>query len=118
MPFDQLNRLLGDATEIPYLRRAIADLILDQLRELQKFPMHWDKSHFANAVAALGMNIHSLQQPTEAWLRLSLVDLQKAIRAIQPHAPYPDKNRHLNTVTLEELITIVESLRGELPLTN
>jgi hypothetical protein len=113
----QLNdilRLLEDGANLPLVRRAVLDLILHQLHALQAVPMHWEKAHFANAVAALGMNIHSIYQPTDAWLRLALVDFQKAVLAIKPETPYRELNRHLDMITLEELIATVETLKLEL----
>lgn len=104
---------LGDGSKLLNVRHAIATLMLDQLYALQAAPMCWEKFHFFNAVAALDMNIHSIQQPTNAWLRLCLVDLQKAIDCVQPNAPYTARDRRLDAVTLKELTATIEQLYAQ-----
>jgi hypothetical protein len=105
-------RRLDVPSDLPIVRREIALAMLDHLHSLRETPRRWDKAHFANAVAALAMNIHSVQQPTQAWLRLCLVDFRKAIEPAAPHSPYLLHERHLDAVTLEELIATIEGLGG------
>jgi hypothetical protein len=107
---DKIARQLGDDSKLLDVRHAIATLMLDQLYALQAMPLRWEKVHFTNAVAALGLNIHAIQQPTHTWLRLCLVDLRRAIESVQPHATYTACDRNLYEVTLKELIAAVEEL--------
>jgi len=104
---------LDEGSNPPGIRRAISDLMLDQLHSLRTMPMAWEKVHFANAIAALGMNIHSIKQPTHAWLRLCLVDLSKAIDSIKTHANYTEYEGNLDAVTIEELIATIEDLNSQ-----
>jgi hypothetical protein len=110
---DKIARQLNDDSNLQYVRRAIATLMLDQLYSLQAMPRRWEKVHFANAVAALAMNVHAIQQPTAVWLRLCLVDLRKAIESIQSNAPFTARDQYLDTMTLEELIAAVEALYAQ-----
>lgn len=110
---EKITRQLDDAANLQDVRRAIARLMLDQLYALQAMPRRWEKIHFANAAAALAMNIHAIQQPTTAWLRLCLVDLRKAIASIQSNAPFTARDQYLDTMTLEELIAAVEELYAQ-----
>jgi hypothetical protein len=110
---DKIARELDGDSSLQEVRRAIARLMLDQLYALQALPRRWEKIHFANAAAALAMNIHAIQQPTIVWLRLCLVDLRKAIASIQSSAPFAARDRYLDTMTLEELIAAVEELYAQ-----
>jgi hypothetical protein len=110
---DKIACQLDAHSNLQDVRRAIVMLMLDQLYALQTTPRHWGRAHFANAVAALAMNIHGIQQPTNAWLRLCLVDLRKAIDSVQPDTSYTACDRYLDAVTLEELIAAVEALYAQ-----
>jgi hypothetical protein len=44
------------------------------------------------------MKIHAVQQPTNMWLRLWLVDLRRAIESVQPNALYIARDRYLEAV--------------------
>jgi hypothetical protein len=107
---DELAQRLDSGGNLLEIRRSIAKLMLDHLHSLLAKPGHWHHGHFTNAVAALGMNIHSIRQPTRSWLRLCLIDLEKAIECIQSNVPYLPYERHQDAITIEELITTVEVL--------
>jgi hypothetical protein len=110
---DKIACQLDADSNLQDIRRAIAALMLDQLYALQTTPGHWRRAHFANAVAALAMDIHTIQQPTNAWLRLCLVDLRKAVESVQPNTSDTACDRHLGAMTLEELIATVEELYAQ-----
>jgi hypothetical protein len=59
------------------------------------------------------MDIHAIQQPTTAWLRLCLVDLRKAVESVQPNTSDTACDRHLDAMRLEELIATVEELYAQ-----
>lgn len=107
---DDLLRQLQEAHDLQSFRRSIITVMLTHLRALPTESKAWNKAHYANAIAALAMNINAIKQPTDAWLRLCLVDLQNAIESAQStplSAPHVDPQ---DTVTLNELIAIVEAL--------
>jgi hypothetical protein len=106
----EIERKLNDGSDLLDVRQSIAKLMLDQLHALLAAPSYWENAHFANAVAALGMNIHALKQPTCSWLRLCFIDLCKAIESIQPDVATIAHDRHHDAVTIEELITTIEAL--------
>jgi len=108
-----IARQLNDGLNIADVRHSIITLMLDQLHALQAAPKYWEGRHFANAVAALGMNIHAIQQPTPIWLRLCLVDLRKAIEFTPPNAPYTEHDSNLDEVTILELIATIEALNEQ-----
>jgi hypothetical protein len=110
---DKIACRLDAHSNLQDIRRAIAALMLDQLYALQTTPTHWRRAHFANAVAALAMDIHAIQQPTNAWLRLCLVDLRKAVESVQPNTSDTACDCHLGAMTLEELIATVEELYAQ-----
>lgn len=93
------------------IRRAIVTLLLDHLHSIQATPGLWAKASIANAIAALGMNIHSLEPPTVAWLQVCIADLEKAFEYDQPGVSYTLRERHLDAVTIEELLTTLQSLK-------
>ncbi len=107
---DKLMNQLDDPSNLASARCSIALAMLDHLYALREAPQPWERAHFANAVAALAMNINSVQQPTHAWLRLCLVDFRKATAPSGKIESYELHQRHLDAVTLEELITTIEGL--------
>jgi hypothetical protein len=107
---NELMSRLDDPVSLTIVRRQIANLMLGYLHSLQKTPRHWERAHLGHAVAALGMNIQSIGQPSHAWLRLCLIDLAKAIEYVQPDTPYREHDRNCDVVTIEELITSIEAM--------
>jgi hypothetical protein len=76
---ESLLQRLDDSSDVDGTRNAIADLISGQLQARKDSLGYWETTHFANAIAALSLNVKSLRQPTTAWLRLCLVDLEKVL---------------------------------------
>lgn len=75
----------------------------------------WRKTHFSNAMGALALNIHSLQQPTNAWLRLCLVDLGNVCVPLTERDPdYRSTDPSLHDVTYEQLLGALDSIGREL----
>lgn len=73
-----LHPHLDNLGNLQALRRQILDILIDTLDRHQHFLDAWQKTHIANAIGSLAMNVDSLKQPTNAWLRLCLIDLEKA----------------------------------------
>lgn len=59
-----LQQLDGDC-DLKDVRNAIADLIVDHLQAMKDSLGYWEKTHFANAIAALALNMNALHQPTD-----------------------------------------------------
>jgi hypothetical protein len=78
-PFDSLYRQVNDLDNIPAFRVQLVGLIFQHLHRLGNALDNWEKDHFSDAIVALGLNVNSKQQPTNVWLRLCLIDLEKAL---------------------------------------
>jgi hypothetical protein len=80
MPFaDPLFRQLDDVHHLHALRAAIMRTLRRQLRYRRGALDEWETVHFTNAIRALSSNMHSREQPTTAWLRLCMVDIETAL---------------------------------------
>jgi hypothetical protein len=108
---DLIREALADLENLQVVRVAIVDLTLRHLQIAQHSLDDWQKLHFLNAISALALNINSLQQPTVSWLRLCLVDLEKAITpAYQRGNDYAQRNIDLELVTYERLMDALDSV--------
>jgi hypothetical protein len=102
---------LPDLANVPAARSAIVDLLLYHLHAAQHTLDDWQKVHFLNAISALALNVNSLQQPTVSWLRLCLVDLEKAITPqYQRSNDLPPRNIDLELITYERLMEALDSI--------
>jgi hypothetical protein len=80
MPFaDPVLRDLDDVSKLGDIRSSIIRTIRRQLQYRHGALDEWEIVHFTNAITSLALNVDSLQQPTAAWLRLCLVDLETAL---------------------------------------
>ena len=70
---------LANMKNLDAVRWAVVTLIREQLHNRRDALDGWETMHLANAINMLTMNVNALQQPTTAWLRLCLVDLQHAL---------------------------------------
>jgi hypothetical protein len=77
--FDSLYRQIQDLDNIPAFRVQLVELIFQHLHRLRDSLDDWEKDHFGYAIIALELNVNSKQQPTDAWLRLCLIDFEKAL---------------------------------------
>jgi hypothetical protein len=78
-PFDSLFLQVNDLTNISAFRVQLVLMIFQNLYPLRDSLDHWEKDHFGNAINSLALNVDSMRQPTNAWLRLCLIDLEKAL---------------------------------------
>jgi hypothetical protein len=78
-PFDSLFLQVNDLANISAFRIQLVLLIFQNLYPLRDSLDHWEKDHFGNAINSLALNVDSMRQPTTAWLRLCLIDLEKAL---------------------------------------
>jgi hypothetical protein len=78
-PFDLLFLKVNDLANISAFRIQLVLLIFQNLYPLRDSLDHCEKDHFGNAINSLALNVDSMMQPTNAWLRLCLIDLEKAL---------------------------------------
>jgi len=110
---DAIRRKLDSKGNIGEIRSDIADLIASQLQRAGKALGYWEKAHFANAIAALAWNIHSRHQPTVTWLRLCLVNVEKAlVPADRRDESCTPRDNQLDALTYEQLTEALEMVRG------
>ena len=110
---DTILRKLDKGDDIAKVRNEIADLIGDRLRQVRASLGYWEKAHFANAIAALAWNIKSRHQPTASWLRLCLVNLEKAlVPAAQRNENYTSRDHELDALTYDQLAEALEFVRS------
>ncbi len=113
---DAILQRLNANEDLGGIRLDIADLIAEQLQRKRDSLGYWEKAHFAHAIAALGWNMNAEHQPTTAWLRLCLVDLEKAlVPANQRNEHYTPRDEQLDALTYEQLIHAIEMLGGRAP---
>lgn len=101
--------------EIASLRLEIVVIIRECLEARKDSFGDWEKTHFSNAIGALGLNIHSRQQPTIAWLRLCLLDLERAVLPVTQRDPkfrVPDPS--LRELSYERMVGAIDSIAREI----
>lgn len=109
---EALLQQLDETCDPSGVRDAIADLIVTNLQAMKDSLGYWETAHFANAIAALALNTNALHQPTTAWLRLCLVDLEKVlVPESQRNENYLLKDKQLESLTYEQLMATIESVR-------
>jgi hypothetical protein len=87
---------------INYIRKEIADLIIERLKSVKDSLGYWEKLHFAYAIATL----------KTSWLRLCLVTLEKAfIPAGERDEYYIPRDNQIDSLTYEQLMEEIESIR-------
>jgi len=110
---DILFMRLDQDQNIDDVRLDIADLIAKCLNEKRDNFGYWEKAHIANAIALLAQNVFSSRQPTTAWLRASLVNLDKAlVPPDQRSETYTRRDNQLDSLTFEQLIDDIRKLGG------
>jgi hypothetical protein len=86
--FDALLLRINDLDNISAFRIDLVLLIFQNLYLLRDSLDHWEKCHFWHTINSLALNVNSVQQPTNAWLRVCLIDLEKALM------PKEERNDH------------------------
>jgi hypothetical protein len=118
-PFDSLYRQVNDLDNISAFRVQLVELISQHLHRLGDALDDWEKDHFSDAIVALGLNVNSKQQPTNVWLRLCLIDLEKALtpkgerkgRYFRPGAEADAADR-----SYEQLVAVLDSIARRIGL--
>jgi hypothetical protein len=110
-PFDLLFLKVNDLTNIPASRVQLVLLIFQNLYRLRYSLDQWEKDHFGVAINWLALNVDSMRQPTNAWLRLCLIDLEKALtpkeeryeRYFRPEADVAGRSYEQLVATLDSI---------------
>lgn len=83
MPFSHsiaaIREQIALQAEVVPIRAAILKLLRRSIGARKNTLQDRENEHFSNAITALTMNMHTPKQPSYSWLRLCLVDLEKAI---------------------------------------
>ena len=96
------------------LRIDIADLLLKCIEEKKESLGVWEKSLFAQSVSCLNTNLGSNYQPTDSWLRLCLVSMEKAlVPPEQRGETNTGRDQQVDSITFEMLHDAVNSLKSE-----
>jgi len=110
---DSILEKLDQDGNIRYVRNAISELIVDRLQKVRDAFGYWEKVHFANAIAALAWNTNSSFQPATSWLRLCLVNVEKAlVPAEQRNENYTPRDSHLDSLTYDQLMNAIVEVRS------
>ena len=110
-----ISSQLHDLERLASIRKQIVDVMLACLEANKHALDDWRKTHFSNAIGALGLNIHSLQQPTNSWLRLCLSDLRKVCWSPTERDPdYRSPDPSMRDVNYEQLLGALDSIGREL----
>jgi hypothetical protein len=112
MPFaDPVLRELDDIRNLGAIRSAIIRTIRLQLEYRRGALDEWETVHFTNAVSSLALNVNSLQQPTTAWLRLCLVDLETALLLpADRFGPWEIRTADCKFLSYEELLDALDKI--------
>ncbi len=97
-------------TDVPAkeIRQAIAALIAKCLKKKSQSLGYWEKLHFLSAISALAWNRGSSSQPTSTWLRLCLVNIEKAlVPKNQRNENYGRKDSQIDALTYEQLVNVL-----------
>jgi hypothetical protein len=106
-----IRRHIVERHDLASIRCEIIELLYIGLTAKEHSMDDWEKTHFSNAIGALSLNIHSPRQPTYSWLRLCLVDLERALAPAHLRiANYQSPDASMRDVKCELLMAAVESL--------
>ena len=112
---DTLFERIGNGEIDNDIKKSIADLLLSKIEEKKNAMGTWEKSLFGESISALFTNINSEFQPTDSWLRLSLVSLEKAlVPKEERNEEYTTRNEEIESITYEMLKNAVESIKVKL----
>jgi hypothetical protein len=110
--FDEMFTRINQNPPDRELRVAILDLITECLEQFKDSLGYWEKEHIAEAISAFAWNLTSGSQPTNAWLRLSLVNAEKSlIPQGQRNEAYGRVDDLVNSLTYQQLSSDLSKLR-------
>lgn len=110
---DELFHQIEAEVDISKLRRNIADLIIHEIEQLGENKVgYWEKLYFANAISALARNFNSTNQPTSSWLKLCLVDIEKALVPSEKRDDsYVSRNGQIDSISFTQLVEEIRNVK-------
>jgi hypothetical protein len=109
---DEIIERLDANADIRAIRRDVANLIAAKLEALRDNLGYWEKSCFANAISALWSNLVAAHHPTQFWLRLCVVDLEKAfVPKDKRNENYTPHQPQIEALTFDQLNAELEQIR-------
>lgn len=109
---DAILSLIDDNADLTEIRLRIADEIIRQLRGKRHALGYWEIAHFTNAIGSLSINLNAPAQPTAAWLKTCVIDLEKAM--LPPDArddAYIPRARTAEPLNYEQLMQAIQTVR-------
>lgn len=101
---------LNENHPINEIQQDVVDLIAEALTDMRANLGYWEKAHLAWAIAASGWNLRSTGRPPKAWLRLALVNLDKArVSPAERDESYIPKDESIDALSFRDL---ANELRG------
>lgn len=112
-PYDTIDSIfekLATGVSAQEIRRDIAELIRNCLEQMRDSLGYWEKEHFLFAISALAWNRSPPQEePTDIWLRLCLVSLEKAFTPKDERGEEQGSNdAAIEDLTYEQLVRNLE----------
>lgn len=105
---------LENGEDLNLIRCEIADLITHQLQRSRATSHVAALMHLTNAVGSLTLNVNSTRQPTMAGLQVCLMDLEKAIAALDAKSKnYELRGKRAEAITYDLLIEAVRAIRDK-----
>ena len=80
-----IQEQITQQAEVASIRAAILKLLRHSIDVRKNTLQDRESEHFSDAITALAMNMQAVVQPSYSWLRLCLVDLEKAIASTALH---------------------------------
>ncbi len=114
----EIDNLFEKVNEGPIsneLRLSIADTILAHIDKCKDSLGSWEKELFAQSLSALAMNISAKNEPTDSWLRLCLVALEKAlVPKNERNEEYTKRDEQVESITYDMLVGAIDELKKEM----
>ena len=110
-----LHKQIAQRADAASIRVSILAMLRDSIDARKNTLQEKESEHFTNAITALRMNMHATIQPSYLWLRLCLVDLEKAIASTILHdGDQPAAESSAGDTQYAKLMNAVAALEREL----
>jgi hypothetical protein len=112
-----IRQQIATQADVASIRIATLALLRHSLKARKDTLGDWEKAHFSHAITALTLNMHAARQPSYAWLRRCLSDLENAIAPVELRDPnFHASDSSVRDAKYAHLIDAVTSLERELAL--
>jgi hypothetical protein len=107
-----LRQRVEAQADLKNTRLSIAEWMLCLLAQQDRPLDDLERLHLTQAVDSFSLNVYAVQQPTFAWLRLCLQDLEAAIARTKHGADSaPPHTWDAKILSSDELIAVIEAIR-------